>query len=144
MEISSQEFSQGQPIPKKFTCQGENISPALLIKDIPKTTRSLALIVDDPDAPTGTFDHWVAWNIPLSENILEGAKFKNQGFNHFGKKEYGGPCPPPEQKHRYFFKIYALDTILELPEDSYSSHLISAIMGHVLDQAELVGTYQRQ
>lgn len=141
MEISSHAFDQGQPIPKKYTCQGKNISPPLTIKKIPQGTQSLALIVEDPDAPTGTFDHWVAWNIPVSENISEGVKLENQGINGFGKKGYGGPCPPAGNRHRYYFKLYALDNLLHLSGESYSNHLIESMMGHVLDEAELMGTY---
>ncbi len=143
MKISSPEFNQGQAIPKKFSCQGENISPTLIVKEIPKNTESLALIVSDPDAPSGTFDHWVVWNIPVTETISEGAQLKDQGINSFGKKGYGGPCPPVGQKHRYYFKLYALNTTLNLPAESYSYHLIGGIMGHVLDEAELMGTYQK-
>lgn len=144
MEIYSPEFKPGQSIPKKFTCQGENISPALIIKDIPKNTQSLALILEDPDAPSGTFDHWIAWNIPVTENIPENAQLSNQGINHFGKKGYGGPCPPLGSKHRYYFKLYALDNTLSLADDSHKSHLLGSIKGHVLEEAQLMGTYQKE
>lgn len=144
MQIESPAFEQHQPIPQKFTCQGQDVSPPLVFKDIPKGTKSLALIMDDPDAPSGTFDHWIVWNIPPeTKQLVEGAKVSNQGKNHFGKASYGGPCPPAGAPHRYFFKLFALDSMLDLHSGISKKQLEDAIEGHVIGKAELVGTYQR-
>lgn len=144
MEINSPAFENGKPIPKKYTCQGANISPELNIQDLPEETKTLAIIVEDPDAPSGTFDHWVAWNIHPSETIAENAKLQDQGLNGFGKKGYGGPCPPAGSRHRYFFRVYALDIKLDLSEGSYKTELLKAMKGHILDKAELLGLYQKE
>lgn len=144
MEIQSPEFEQHQTIPKKFTCEGRDVSPPLAFKDIPKGTKSLALIMDDPDAPMGTFDHWIVWNIPSNTTKLEeGAILQNQGRNHFRENRYRGPCPPKGSPHRYFFKLYALDTNINLSNGSTKGQLEDAMEGHILGKAELVGTYQR-
>lgn len=144
MKIESLAFKDKQPIPKKFTCEGDDVSPPLRFSDIPKGAKTLALLVDDPDAPRGTFDHWIAWNIPASTTALsEGASVPKQGQNHFGDLQYRGPCPPPGKPHRYFFKLYALDIALNLEEGVTKGEVESAMNGHILAQAELVGTYQR-
>lgn len=144
MKISSPAFSQGQPIPKKYSCQGADLSPPLHLEGLPDNAKTLALIMDDPDAPSGTFDHWIAWNIdPISE-IEENTQFSHLGKNHFGKNAYGGPCPPPGKAHRYFFKLYALDIQLGLATGSSKNDLLEAMKGHVLEKAELMGTYQRE
>jgi len=144
MEISSPAFEQSQPIPQKYTCEGENVSPPLSFEGIPKGTKSLALIVDDPDAPSGTFDHWIAWNLsPQSTVLSEGASAPSNGKNHYGVLEYRGPCPPPGKPHRYFFKVYALDSVLDLPEGSSKAQLEQSMQGHILSQAQLMGTYKR-
>ena len=146
MKISSSAFQDGSVIPSKYTCDGEDINPPLEIKDIPEGTKSLVLIVDDPDAPMGTFLHWLVFNINpdvslIEENSLpEGAV---QGRNDFGKENYGGSCPPSGE-HRYFFKIYALDSKLELAAGSNLKEVEEAIRGHILDEAQLVGLYQRK
>jgi Raf kinase inhibitor-like YbhB/YbcL family protein len=145
MEIQSPAFEQHKPIPAKYTCEGQNVSPPLSIRDIPSGTKSLALIMDDPDAPMGTFDHWIVWNLPADTKILdEGASFPNQGKNHFKEVRYGGPCPPKgSNPHRYFFKLFALDGMIDLPKGSSKDQLEDAMEGHIIGKAELVGTYQR-
>lgn len=141
-------FENHQPIPAKYTCDGEDISPALKFMNIPHNAKSLAIIVDDPDAPRGTFDHWILWNLPpdltqLSEGTPELKHFSSkQGTNGFQEMNYRGPCPPPGKPHRYFFKLYALDTFLTLPEGAKKSELEEAMKGHILEKAELIGTYQ--
>lgn len=144
MEISSPAFEESQPIPSHYTCEGEDVSPPLLFHDIPDGTKSLALIVDDPDAPMGTFDHWIAWNLsPDQTSLQEGADVPIEGINDFRETRYRGPCPPPGAPHRYFFKVYALDDTLDLPAGITKEQLIEAMEGHILGQAELIGTYQR-
>ncbi|MDD4953925.1 MAG: YbhB/YbcL family Raf kinase inhibitor-like protein [Candidatus Omnitrophica bacterium] len=142
MRISSPEFENNGSIPKKFTCDGQDISPKLKIEDIPADTKSLALIVDDPDAPRGTWVHWIVYNIPpvsyIDENSVPGEQIKNDS----GDYGYGGPCPP-SGTHRYFFKIYALDMLLDLQIGSNEQELLDAMQGHVIDNAELIGTYAR-
>lgn len=144
MEITSPEFVNNGPIPARFTCQGEDISPRLDIKNIPPYAQSLVLIVDDPDAPGGHWDHWIVYNIPprtttVPENSIPGV----QCVNDSGAKAWGGPCPP-SGTHRYFFKVFALDFLLpKLPDAARKSDLLNAMQGHVLDQAELVGLYKR-
>jgi len=143
MKLTSTEFSHNEPIPRKFTCQGEDISPELIVEEIPETAKSLALIVDDPDAPGKTFDHWIVYDIPIhTHTIEEGAAPGTQGVNSYGKAGYSGPCPP-SGRHRYFFKIYALDDRLGLPEGLGKPELEKAMEKHVLDQAELIGIYSR-
>lgn len=143
-------FENHQPIPAKYTCDGDDVSPALKFMNIPKNAKSLAIIVDDPDAPKGTFDHWIIWNLPpdllqLTEGSREMRGFSThpkQGINGFKQNRYRGPCPPPGKPHRYFFKLYALDTLLELNEGSSKQALEKAMEGHILEKAELVGTYK--
>jgi hypothetical protein len=142
MKILSPEFQSSGFIPKKFTCQGEDVNPALIIEDIPKEAKSLALIVDDPDAPMGTWVHWVAFDIPLINRAEENSIPGKQGRNDFGREDYGGPCPP-SGTHRYFFKIYALDKILNLTEGITKEELEKAMEGHILGQAELIGLYKK-
>lgn len=145
MRVQSPSFEQNGPIPKKFTCDGENVNPKLVISGLPEKAASLALIMDDPDAPFGDWVHWVVWNIPaalaeIAENSLPAGAV--QGVTSFGKPGYGGPCPPSGQ-HRYFFKVYALDDTLELPEDTTADELERAMEGHILDKAGLLGIYGR-
>jgi Raf kinase inhibitor-like YbhB/YbcL family protein len=142
MEVRSPEFENGKNIPRKFTCEGTDINPTLIIEDIPVGTKSLALIVDDPDAPMGTWVHWVSFNIPVVSLIDEDSIPGKQGLNNFGRKEYGGPCPP-SGTHRYFFKLYALDTVLDLNEGIKKEALEEAVEGHILDKAELMGLYKK-
>lgn len=143
MKLTSPEFQNSGMIPKKFTCQGEDINPALVIEGIPENTKSLALIVDDPDAPMGTWIHWVVFDIPVISRIEENSIPGRQGINDFGREDYGGPCPP-SGTHRYFFKIYALGTELNLEEGTGKKKLEAAMQGHILDQAELIGLYKKQ
>ncbi len=142
MKLTSKEFGHNEPIPRRFTCQGDDISPELRISDIPQGTGSLALIVEDPDAPGKTFDHWIAYDIPVTDLIEEGSMPGTVGINSFGKNGYGGPCPP-SGTHRYFFKLYALDEILGLPEGLEKRDVQNAIEGHILEQAELIGLYTK-
>ena len=143
MEVTSPDFEANAMIPAKFTCQGENISPALRINNIPEGTKSLVLIVDDPDAATGTWVHWVVYNIDPVETIVQGEIPGAQGINDFNKLNYGGPCPP-SGTHRYFFKVYALDTKLDL-ESGLSKQAVLAVMKRrVLDQAVLMGLYKKE
>lgn len=145
MKIESPDFKEGKQIPSDFTCDGKNVSPELVFKDVPKDAKSLALIMDDPDAPRGTFTQGVVWNIPSDvKGISEGEKIVYaQGKTDFGRTGYGGPCPP-SGTHRYFFKLYALDTVLDLEEGSSKVDLENAMKGHVIAEAKLMGTYQRQ
>jgi len=142
MKISSSEFNNNGLIPSKLTCQGQDISPALIIEDIPKEAKSLALIMDDPDAPMKTWIHWVVFNIPVVKHIEENSIPGKQGINDFGRNNYGGPCPP-SGTHRYFFKIYALDTMLNLAEGITKKELEAAMEGRILAQAELIGLYKK-
>jgi Raf kinase inhibitor-like YbhB/YbcL family protein len=145
MKITSSVFQQGGNIPSKFTCDGADTSPPLQIQEVPPTAKSLVLIVDDPDAPSGLFTHWIIWNIsPQASTIAEGSAPKGvEGMNDFGKSRYGGPCPP-SGTHRYFFKIFALDKELDLPAGSKRAQLDAAMKGHVIAQGELMGRYSRQ
>lgn len=145
MKITSSAFQEGGNIPSKFTCDGGDRSPPLQIAEIPSSAKSLALIVDDPDAPSGLFTHWIVWNIsPQTNGIAEGTAPKGvQGTSDFGKSGYGGPCPP-SGTHRYYFKVFALDRELNLPSDSKRNQLDAAIKGHVVAQGELMGRYSRK
>jgi Raf kinase inhibitor-like YbhB/YbcL family protein len=147
MDILSNAFSDSQTIPARFTCDGQNISPQLHWKNIPAHTKSLALICDDPDAPGGTWIHWVVYNIPPSitafEEDIRRLPFGAQdGINSWSTKGYGGPCPP-NGEHRYFFKLYALDKILDLNGKITSNILEKEMSKHILSQATLMGKYQR-
>jgi len=142
MKLKSPEFENSSLIPRRFTCQGEDINPLLTIEDIPNGAKSLALIVDDPDAPMGIWVHWVVYDIPLIRQIDEDSIPGKEGANDFGRKNYGGPCPP-SGTHRYFFKIYALDTELNLEEGITKKDLEKKMEGHVLDKAELIGLYKK-
>lgn len=146
MNIQSPAFSHNGAIPPKYTCDGDDVSPPLLISGAPKNAKSLALIADDPDAPRGTWVHWVAWNIPPETmEIAEGAlpADARDGVTDFGRAGYGGPCPP-SGTHRYFFKLYALDTMLNLSATATKTDLEGAMRGHILAETQLVGTYCRQ
>lgn len=144
INLSSAAFFHGEAIPSKYTCEGENINPPLTISDLPKQTASLVVIVEDPDAPGGLFNHWTVWNIPPHHTtIIENERPGMEGMNSFGKPGYGGPCPP-SGTHRYFFRIYALSTILELPPDANSAHVKHALRQHLLAEGELMGTYSRK
>ena len=145
MKIVSTVFKNNQMIPQKYTCDGKNINPPLQIIDIPKEAKSLVLIVDDPDAPSGDWVHWLVWNIPptikfISEN--ESPQGAIQGTNDSGRQNYDGPCPP-SGIHHYQFKIYVLDTILNLPSNSRKKDLENSMQGHILNKDMLLGLYQR-
>jgi hypothetical protein len=151
LQIMTPAFSAGGDIPKKFTCDGPDVSPKLTWNEPPAKTQALTLIVDDPDAPAGTWVHWVLFDLPagareLSEGVAKqeqvpgGAK---QGRNDFGKIGYGGPCPPPGKAHRYFFKLYALDAHLGLKAGATKAEVERAMKGHILAEAECLGKYGR-
>lgn len=137
-------FKNNEKIPVKYTCDGENINPPLEILDIPKNAKTLVLIIDDPDAPAGIWVHWILFNIPIINKIPENSIPSEAilGMNDFKKLKYGGPCPP-SGTHRYFFKLYALDTKLNLPGGSKKSEIEKAMQNHILAKAELIGLYQR-
>ena len=143
MNITSLEFENNKFIPAKFTCQGQGVNPTLYITDIPVQAKSLALIIDDPDAPAGNFVHWVLFDLPLINCIKENSVFGKQGRNTLGKFNYIPPCPP-SGVHRYFFKIYALDIILGLNVNIDKVDLEKAMKSHILDQAQLIGLYQKK
>ncbi len=145
MKITSSAFQEDANIPSKFTCDGADTSPPLQIADIPSEAKSLALIVDDPDAPGGLFTHWTVWNIPRQTSAVEeGSAPKGvQGTNDFGKSGYGGPCPP-SGTHRYYFKVFALDRELDLPFGAKRGQLDAAMKGHVIAQGELMGRYSKR
>lgn len=142
MKLTTPEFKHNEMIPTKFTCDGEDINPALTIEDVPQEAKTLTLIVDDPDAPIGTWVHWVVYDIPITSQIKENTIPGKQGMNDFRKKDYGGPCPP-YGTHRYFFKIYALDQELNLGEGLSKQDVEKAMQGHIVAQAELIGLYKR-
>jgi Raf kinase inhibitor-like YbhB/YbcL family protein len=150
LEIKSDAFSAGGMIPKKYTCDGDNISPQISWGKIPNATKELVLICDDPDAPMGTWVHWVLYGIGPSTNLLPENMAKKdsiggitQGKNSFGKVGFGGPCPPHGSSHRYFFKLYALDKVLNLKPGAAKDVLTKAMEGHILAQGELMGRYGR-
>lgn len=145
MQIYSSAFENNGMIPTIYTCDGENINPPLNFDDIPENSKSLVLIVDDPDAPVGLWVHWLVWNIdPHILEINEASKIKTgiEGTTSFGNTGYGGPCPP-DREHRYFFKLFALDNVLDLSPSSNKSALENAMAGHILGYAELMGRYNR-
>ena len=146
MKIESSAFQNGETIPAKYTCDGEDINPPLAISGVPNEAKSLVLVMDDPDAPVGTWDHWVVYNISPETSVIgedsvpEGSL---EGQNSFGRGNWGGPCPHSGE-HRYFFKLYALDLELDLDPSSATKKDIETVMeGHILAQAELIGRYER-
>lgn len=143
LTITSIAFVHEGTIPTTYTCDGRNINPPLQISGIPAGTESLALIVEDPDAPSGIWVHWVLWNIPPTEEIRENSIPGVQGINERGLWDYSGPCPPLLEEHRYFFLLYALNTTLGLPPTASKAELKNAMEGHVLAKAGLIGKYQR-
>ena len=142
LKVSSSAFNDNELIPVKYTCDGANISPPLNVDHIPEEAKSLAIIVDDPDAPVGIWVHWVMWNIPVTHQVKENKAHGIQGINDFGKHKYQGPCPPGGI-HRYFFKVYALDDIIELPVNTTKHQLEKAMSEHIIAFGELVGMYAR-
>jgi Raf kinase inhibitor-like YbhB/YbcL family protein len=141
--LRSAAFGQGEKIPVRFTCDGDDINPELQIENLPGNTRSLALIIDDPDAPNGTWTHWLVWNINVTGKIAENSIPGTEGKNDFGKLHYGGPCPPGGT-HRYFFRVYALRQELQLPEGSSKEELLAALKPYLLGVGELMGKYSRR
>jgi len=143
LNVSSPAFKDKDAIPARYTCQGQNVNPPLAITDIPEGAKSLVLIIEDPDAPGATFDHWVVWNIRpvglIEENTAPGV----QGANSTGKNAYMGPCPP-SGSHRYFFKIYALDSMLDLPPGSDKKAVEKAMKDHILGEGKLLGLYEKK
>lgn len=150
--LESPAFDAGGNIPVRLTCDGEDVSPVLRWDGAPAGTRSYSLVTEDPDAPGGTFTHWVLYDLPensreLPANLPQENQLPNgarQGRNSFGKIGYGGPCPPPGPAHRYFFRLYALDAKLALAPGATGEALDRAMQGHVLAQAELMGRYKRR
>jgi Raf kinase inhibitor-like YbhB/YbcL family protein len=152
MQLISTAFSEGTPIPAQYTCDGKNASPPLKWSGVPSGVKSFALIADDPDAPVGTWVHWVLYDLPpdaseLAQDLPKGPQIPNgakQGLNDFKQLGYGGPCPPPGKPHRYFFKLYALDTQLALKPGATKKEVERAMEKHILAQGQLMGTYKRQ
>ncbi len=143
MQLTSSAFENEEDIPARFTCDGEDLSPPLALEGIPSDAASLVLVMDDPDAPGGTWDHWVAFDIPVTRAIPEAVgALGTGGENSWGRTDYGGPCPP-SGRHRYFFTVYALDTTLDLTEGSDKAAVLEAMEGNVLAQATLMGRYSR-
>jgi Raf kinase inhibitor-like YbhB/YbcL family protein len=141
--VKSSVFEANKLIPKKYSCDGENVNPPLTIAGLPKETKNIVLIMDDPDAPMGTFDHWVVWNIPASTNqIAENSAPGIEGLNGMRKHGYTGPCPP-SGTHRYFFKVYAIDSKLDLPLNSTKHDVEKAMQSHILTKGEIVGLFKR-
>lgn len=152
IQLTSTAFADGQAVPAKYTCDGTDMSPPLNWTNTPADTKSFALIADDPDAPAGTWVHWVIYDLPAStislpENVAKSQYIPGnakQGVNDFHRLGYGGPCPPPGKAHRYFFKLYALDTAIDLKPGATKAQLLKAMEGHVLADGQLMGTYQRK
>jgi Raf kinase inhibitor-like YbhB/YbcL family protein len=142
ISVRSTAFSQGGQIPKKYSCEGENINPPLDVSGFPRETRSLALILEDPDAVKGIFYHWVMWNIPPKEFISENSIPGITGSNSAGEEAYLGPCPP-SGSHRYYFRVFALDTLLDLPAGSDKKALEEAMQGHQLSTGEIMAHYRK-
>jgi Raf kinase inhibitor-like YbhB/YbcL family protein len=151
LDVTSTAFQEGQTIPTRYTADGENVSPPLQWPQAPDKTQSFALICEDPDAPRGTFTHWVLFNLPadsrqLTERMPHEATLAGgaaQGTNDFRKVGYGGPSPPPGKPHRYFFNLFALDRRLDLPASTTRDKLLSAMKGHILAEGHLMGKYGR-
>ena len=149
LTMSTPAFNEGEPVPDKYTCEGENISPPLNWTEPPSGTQSFVLIVDDPDAPGGVFTHWIVINIPADVRELPEAGYRDlpgdalHGNNDFSRTSYGGPCPPIGPAHRYQFTIYALDTTLDLPPGASKKRILGEMEGHILDQFQIMGTYKR-
>jgi Raf kinase inhibitor-like YbhB/YbcL family protein len=143
LTIGSTVFANKDFLPAKYTCEGENVNPPITIENIPSGTKSLTLIIDDPDAPNGVFDHWVIWNIRPMEMIIENSRPGTEGKNSFGRSVYHGPCPPAGGPHRYFFRVYALDILLDLKRGSDKKALEKAMHGHIIAAGEIVAMYQK-
>lgn len=142
LKIESPAFNNNGSIPVKFTCHGENINPEIEISDIPVAAKSLVLIVDDPDAPGGSYTHWIMWNIPVKNKIAENSAPGMQGLNDKNENKYTGPCPP-SGTHHYHFRVYALDTKLNLPAKTDRRKLLEVINEHIIASGEIVGLFKR-
>jgi Raf kinase inhibitor-like YbhB/YbcL family protein len=140
--ITSTAFENEKMIPGKYTCDGKNINPPLDITNIPAEAKSLVLVVDDPDAPIGTWVHWIVWNIPITKQLKENDVAGIEGLNDFQQNNYGGPCPP-SGTHRYFFKVYALDALLDLPVNTRKPALEKTMNQHIIAFGKLIGLYSR-
>ena len=144
LKISSTAFNDGEAIPAKFTCEGDDVNPELKIEGIPEKTASMVLIVEDPDAPTKTWEHWTVVNIdPSTKRIPENSVPGKELPNDFQRVSWGGPCPPSGKPHHYNFRLYAIDTTLELDDSAKKAEAVQAMKGHVLEEAALTGTYER-
>lgn len=143
LTISSPAFENEGHIPPRYTCDGDNVSPPLEVDGIPEKTKSLIVIIEDPDAPENIFDHWVAWNLPPVKTIPEGTRDGMVGKNTMGENKYIGPCPP-SGTHRYFFKVYAIDRLLEVNEDTDKKNVEQEIVSHILAYGEMMGLYKKQ
>ena len=151
LQVSSPAFQEGETIPQQYTADGKNVAPALSWSGAPEGTKTFALVCEDPDAPRGIWTHWVVWNLPADTQELREAVPPDgelpggarQGKNDFGKTGYGGPSPPRGKPHRYFFKVYALDTALDLPAGATRAQLLAALKDHVLSEGHLMGHYGR-
>ena len=143
LHVSSPAFKQYEYIPSKYTCDGANEGPILKITSLPKRTKCIAVIVDDPDGPIGTWVHWIAWNIPPNDSIVEKKNRGIYGLNDFGMHSYCGPCPP-NGMHHYHFKVYALDKLLNLPYNATKTTLEKAMSTHIIASGELIGLYKRK
>jgi Raf kinase inhibitor-like YbhB/YbcL family protein len=144
MQLRSEAFAHGEPIPSRYTCDGQNVSPPLAWADVPREAPALALLVDDPDAPGGSFTHWLAWGLdPDSGGLREGEPAPLEGRNDFGVIGYRGPCPPPGKPHRYVFELYALSSHTALPPGTRRREFERAIQSRTLATAQIVGTYRR-
>jgi Raf kinase inhibitor-like YbhB/YbcL family protein len=150
LELSSSAFNSGEPIPTRYTCDGEDVSPPLGWRGVPEGAESLVLIVDDPDVPRGVFSHWVLFDVPVAQSGLEegfsGAKSPKvgtQGRNDFGNTGYGGPCPPTGAEHRYYFRLYALDQEIGIISGATRAQVMDRIQDHIVAQTEMIGTYAR-
>ncbi len=151
ISLKSPAFDDGKPIPKKYTCDGDGASPPLTWSGLPAGTVSVALICDDPDAPMGTWVHWVLYGVPATQDSLEESlptkpelpNRARQGVNDSRGTGYGGPCPPPGKTHRYFFKIYALNADIGLKPGATKKQLLDAMKGHIIGEGQLMGTYKR-
>lgn len=152
IQLTSTAFADGHAMPAKYTCDGADVSPALTWTNAPADSKSFALIVEDPDAPAGIWVHWVVYDLPVGTNSLPENVARSQyipgharqGLNDFKRLGYSGPCPPPGPAHRYFFRLYALDTMIDLKPGASRKDLLQAMEGHVQAEAQLMGTYQRR
>jgi Raf kinase inhibitor-like YbhB/YbcL family protein len=144
MRLTSSAFTEGSSIPSKYTCDGDDAIPPLHFEDVPPAAKSLALVMDDPDAPGGTWDHWIVWNLPPGTKEVKEGKAPGGvgGKNSWGRNDWGAPCPP-DREHRYFFRLYALDRELDLGAGAKKGELEKAMRGHIVAEAQLMGRYLR-